>query len=169
MNAIETPVRRKAAKRGGGKMSREEACYWGLWREIFAKFGVPQAEQAQWRRDLRRQLLGSDRTQATFTHADYDLVLGAMREMLSQASLAVFPEKIIEAYELGERRRIIYLIDELDMPEAYVAKISRGKFGAANWRSMLFACELKHLFYTLSARKRAAAKKDKHYCGDCPF
>lgn len=155
---LERPAKRSSTKR---KMSAEERKYWGLWKEIFTKFNVPTSQQSEWRRDLRQQVLGSDRTQATFSHSDYDLVLGAMKEMLTQSSLVVFPEKLIEQYENGERRRMIHLIDELDMPEPYIAKISFNKFGSYQWRESLFACELKHLFYTISARKRSADKKTK--------
>ena len=154
-----TACKRPANKR---KMSAEERKYWGLWKEIFTKFGVPTSQQSDWRKDLRMQVLGSDRTQATFSHSDYDLVLGAMKEMLSQSSLVVFPEKLIEQYENGERRRMVHLIDNLDMPEPYIAKISFNKFGSFQWRKDLYACELKHLFYTISARKRSADKKEKH-------
>lgn len=154
-----TTCKRPANKR---KMSAEERKYWGLWKEIFTKFGVPTSQQSDWRKDLRMQVLGSDRTQATFSHSDYDLILGAMKEMLSQSSLVVFPEKLIEQYENGERRRMVHLIDNLDMPEPYIAKISFNKFGSFQWRKDLYACELKHLFYTISARKRSADKKEKH-------
>ncbi len=146
---------------GKCKMSAEERKYWGLWKEIFTKFNVPTSQQSDWRKDLRMQVLGSDRTQATFSHSDYDLVLGAMKEMLAQSSLVVFPEKLIEQYEEGERRRLIHLIDELDMPEPYIAKIAFNKFATRHWRGALYACELKHLFYTISARKRSADKKAK--------
>ena len=155
---LERPAKRSSTKR---KMSAEERKYWGLWKEIFTKFNVPVSQQSDWRKDLRMQVLGSDRTQATFSHADYDLVLGAMKEMLTQSSLVVFPEKLIEQYEDGERRRLIHLIDELDMPEPYIAKIAFNKFGSYQWRVNLFACELKHLFYTISARKRSVDKKAK--------
>ena len=155
---LERPAKRSSTKR---KMSAEERKYWGLWNEIFTKFNVPVSQQSDWRKDLRMQVLGSDRTQATFSHADYDLVLGAMKEMLTQSLLVVFPEKLIEQYEDGERRRLIHLIDELDMPEPYIAKIAFNKFGSYQWRVNLFACELKHLFYTISARKRSADKKAK--------
>ena len=144
------------------KMSAEERKYWGLWKEIFTKFNVPSSQQSEWRKDLRMQVLGSDRTQATFSHSDYDLILGAMKEMLTQSSLVVFPEKLIEQYENGERRRMVHLIDNLDMPEPYIAKISFNKFGSFQWRKDLYACEPKHLFYTISARKRSADKKEKH-------
>ena len=157
---LERPAKRSSTKR---KMSAEERKYWGLWQEIFTKFNVPTSQHSEWRRDLRQQVLGSDRTQATFSHSDYDLVLGAMKEMLSQSSLVVYPVKLIEQYEYGERRRLIHLIDELDMPEPYIAKISFNKFGTYQWRENLFACELKHLFYTISARKRSADKKAKRF------
>ena len=111
----------------------------------------------------------SDRTQATFNHGDYDLVLGAMKEMLTQSSLVVFPEKLIGQYEEGERRRITHLIDELDMPEPYIAKISFDKFATRHWRGALYASELKHLFYTLSARKRATARKNQTESDNFPF
>lgn len=90
------------ASRGKRKMGREEAKYWGLWSEIWNKFKVPSSERAQWRRELRREVLGSERTPASFTHGDYDVVLGAMRELLAQSQLVVFPEKIIWAYMEGE-------------------------------------------------------------------
>ena len=156
---LERPIKKTFSRKR--KMSAEERKYWGLWKEIFTKFNVPVSQQSDWRKDLRMQVLGSDRTQATFSHADYDLVLGAMKEMLTQSSLVVFPEKLIEQYEEGERRRLIHLIDELDMPEPYIAKISFNKFGSYQWREDLFACELKHLFYTISARKRSADKRTK--------
>ena len=156
---LERPIKKTFSRKR--KMSAEERKYWGLWKEIFTKFNVPISQQSDWRKDLRIQVLGSDRTQATFNHSDYDLVLGAMKEMLAQSSLVVFPEKLIEQYEDGERRRLIHLIDEIDMPEPYIAKIAFNKFGSYQWRVNLFACELKHLFYTISARKRSADKKAK--------
>lgn len=148
------------AVHGKRKMGREEAKYWGLWSEIWNKFKVPASEQPQWRRELRREVLGSERTQSTFTHGDYDVILGAMRELLAQAKLVVFPEKIIWAYMEGEARRIAKLIDNLQMPPAYIVAISRDKFGTNDWRSLL-ACEMMHLFYTCNARNESAKKRGK--------
>lgn len=177
MNALEMPLKPARARpaRRGGKMSREEAYYWGLWREIFEKFNVPPAEQSEWRRDLRKQVLGSDRTQATFTHGDYDVVLGAMRELLAQASLVVYPEKIVQMHMDGEARRIARLIDDLDMPPAYVAAVSLGKFGTRDWRNGLLAFEMMQLLYTCKARLRAREKSGKTFAApaadqdNCPF
>ncbi len=166
--AIERPTqtpRKRVAKSAKSKrpMSREEAKYWGLWSEIFRKFNIPQSQHSQWRRDLRMQCLGSERTQVTFSHGDYDVILGAMRELLNQASLIVYPEKVLQIYMEGEIRRAIKLIENLNLPEAYVASISRGKFVTSDWRGGLLAHELMQLFYTCKARKTSAEKKGKTF------
>lgn len=155
---------KRPAKRANSlrKMGREETKYWGLWKEIFQKFNVPSSEQSAWRKDLRMQVLGSERTQTTFTNGDYDVVLGAMREMLAQSQLVVYPEKIILEYMEGESRRILKLITDLQMPPAYIAAISRNKFGTPTYKNLI-PCEMMHLFYTCKARKIAADKKGKSF------
>lgn len=157
-NNCKAPAKRVQRTGKGRKLSREEAHYWGLWSEIFAKFNIPKSQQSEWRKDIRIQVLGSDRTQATFSHADYDLVLGAMRELLAQDSLVIYPGKLIDMYAEGQTRRVMKLIKDLDMPEAYTAKVALNRFHTNNWK-MLTLGELFQLYYTLKSRKTAADKK----------
>ena len=158
---LERPV--KSVKKAFQKrpMSKEEAKYWTLWNQIFTKFNVPVKQREEWREDITKQLFGFKKSHKDFNHRDYDIMLGALRELLSHSQLIVSPYTLIQEYEEGERRRMVHLIDELDMPEPYIAKIAFNKFGSYPWRVNLFACELKHLFYTISARKRSADKKAK--------
>ena len=156
------PVRRglKAKSPRQRKTNREEAKYWGLWGEIGRKFNLSAAEREAWRREITEEIFGGEyKSHRAFTHGDYDVVLGAMRELLARDELVISPLKIIRMYIDGEERRIAHLIDELDMPPAYIAAVSFGKFHTRHWRGALLAHELMQLFYTLSARKRAAERK----------
>ena len=156
------PVCKAPAKavRSKRRMGGEESKYWGLWQEIARKFGMSNAQKEKMRSELTLEIFGTYKSHKRFTHGDYDVVLGAMRELLSQAQLVIFPTKIIWAYMEGEARRIAKLIDDLQMPPAYIAAIARDRFGAADWHSLL-ACEMKHLFYTCKARKTAAERKGR--------
>ena len=156
------PVRRglKAKSPRQRKTNREEAKYWGLWGEIGRKFKLSAAEREAWRREITEEIFdGEYKSHRAFTHGDYDVVLGAIRELLVRDELVISPLKIIRMYIDGEARRIAHLIDELDMPPAYIAAVSFGKFHTRHWRGALLAHELMQLFYTLSARKRAAERK----------
>ena len=86
-----------------------------------------------------------------------------MRELLARDELVISPLKVVRMYIDGEERRIAHLIDELGMPEAYIASISFGKFHTRHWRGALLAHELMQLFYTVSARKRAAERKGRTF------
>lgn len=156
------PARRVVAKaaRGERKMGGEESKYWGMWQEIARKFGWSNAQKEEMRRELTLEIFGTHKTHKAFSHGDYDVVLGAMRELLAQSQLIVFPAKIIWAYMEGEARRVGKLIDDLQMPPAYIAAISRNKFGTTDWHNLL-ACEMTHLFYTCKARKKAAERKGR--------
>lgn len=165
-------------RRRGGKMTREEACYWGLWSEIKRKFGLTSDDIESLRKDITEQIFGGEsKSHKSFKHGDYDVVLGAMRELLKQSSLVVYPEKVVEMYMDGEARRIAHLIDELEMPPAYVAAISFGKFHVRDWRNGLLAFELMQLFYTCKARLHAYKKSGKTFItpaaepddDNCPF
>lgn len=180
---LEKPAQRarkaSASRRRGGKMTREEACYWGLWSEIKRKFGLTSDDIESLRKDITEQIFGGEsKSHKDFKHGDYDVVLGAMRELLKQSSLAVYPEKVIEMYMDGETRRIAHLIDELEMPPAYVAAISFGKFHTRDWRNGLLAFEMMQLFYTCKARLYAYKKSGKTFTttpaakpddDNCPF
>lgn len=156
------PVRRKVkANSRQRKADREEAKYWGLWGEIGRKFNLSATEREAWRREITEEIFGGEyKSHREFTHGDYDVVLGAMRELLAQSQLAIFPEKIIWAYMEGEARRVAKLIDELQMPPAYIAAISRDRFGTTAWRDLL-ACEMHDLFITCKARKKSAERKGR--------
>lgn len=165
-------------RRRGGKMTPEESYYWGLWGEIKRKFGLTFDEIESLRKDITGQIFGGEsKSHKSFKHGDYDVVLGAMRELLKQSSLVVYPEKVVEMYMDGEARRIAHLIDELEMPPAYVAAISFGKFRVRDWRNGLLAFELMQLFYTCKARLYAYKKAGKTFTtisaaeadDNCPF
>lgn len=145
------------------KMGREEAKYWSLWGEIGSKFKLSAAEREAWRREITEEIFGEYKSHGAFTHGDYDVVLGAMRELLARDELVISPLKVVRMYIDGEERRIAHLIDELGMPEAYIASISFGKFHTRHWRGALLAHELMQLFYTVSARKRAAERKGRTF------
>ena len=180
---LEKPAQRarkaSASRRSGGKMTPEESYYWGLWGEIKRKFGLSGDALESLRKDITEQIFGGEsRSHKSFKHGDYDVVLGAMRELLKQSSLVVYPEKVIEMYMDGEARRIAHLIDELEMPPAYVAAISFGKFRVRDWRNGLLAFELMQLFYTCKARLYAYKKAGKTFTStpaaeadddNCPF
>lgn len=179
---LEKPAQRarkaSASRRRGGKMTNEEACYWGLWAEIKRKFGFTTDDVENLRKDITEQIFGGEsKSHKSFKHGDYDVVLGAMRELLKQSSLVVYPEKVIEMYMDGEARRIAHLIDELEMPPAYVAAISFGKFRVRDWRNGLLAFEMMQLFYTCKARLHAYKKAGKTFTipavepddDNCPF
>lgn len=179
---LEKPARpaRKtvASRRRGAKMTPEESYYWGLWAEIKRKFGLTTGDVESLRKDITEQIFGGEsKSHKAFKHGDYDVVLGAMRELLKQSSLVVYPEKVIEMYMEGEARRIAHLIDELEMPPAYVAAISFGKFHTRDWRNGLLAFELMQLFYTCKARLHAYKKAGKTFTthaaepddDNCPF
>lgn len=146
--------------RGERKMGGEESKYWGMWREIARKFGWSNAQKEEMRRELTLEIFGTHKSHKVFSHGDYDVVFGAMRELLAQSQLAIFPEKIIWAYMDGEARRVAKLIDELQMPPAYIAAISRDRFGTTAWRDLL-ACEMHDLFITCKARKKSAERKGR--------
>lgn len=168
-----------ATRRRGGKMTNEESYYWGLWTEIKRKFGLSGDALESLRKDITEQIFGGEsKSHKAFKHGDYDVVLGAMRELLKQSSLVVYPEKVIEMYMDGEARRIAHLIDELEMPPAYVAAISFGKFRVRDWRNGLLAFEMMQLFYTCKARLHAYKKAGKTFTtipaaepddDNCPF
>ena len=141
-------------------MGGEESKYWGMWREIARKFGWSNAQKEEMRRELTLEIFGTHKSHKVFSHGDYDVVFGAMRELLAQSQLAIFPEKIIWAYMEGEARRVAKLIDELQMPPAYIAAISRDRFGTTAWRDLL-ACEMHDLFITCKARKKSAERKGR--------
>ena len=153
-----------ASRRRGGKMTNEESYYWGLWAEIKRKFGLSGDALESLRKDITEQIFGGEsKSHKSFKHGDYDVVLGAMRELLKQSSLVVYPEKVVEMYMDGETRRIAHLIDELEMPPAYVAAISFGKFHTRDWRNGLLAFEMMQLFYTCKARLYAYKKAGKTF------
>lgn len=153
-----------ASRRRGGKMTNEESYYWGLWAEIKRKFGLSGDALESLRKDITEQIFGGEsKSYKSFKHGDYDVVLGAMRELLKQSSLVVYPEKVVEMYMDGETRRIAHLIDELEMPPAYVAAISFGKFHTRDWRNGLLAFEMMQLFYTCKARLYAYKKAGKTF------
>ena len=86
ISTIETPikpVRRKVkAKSRQRKADREEAKYWGLWGEIGRKFNLSAAEREAWRREITEEIFGGEyKSHREFTHGDYDVVLGAMRDL----------------------------------------------------------------------------------------
>lgn len=180
---LEKPAQRtrkaSASRRRGGKMTPEESYYWGLWAEIKRKFGLSTDALENLRKDITEQIFGGEsKSHKAFKHGDYDVVLGAMRELLKQSSLVVYPEKVIEMYMDGEARRIAHLIDELEMPPAYVAAISFGKFHTRDWRNGLLAFEMMQLFYTCKARLYAYKKAGKTFTNtpaaeadddNCPF
>lgn len=180
---LEKPAQRtrkaSASRRRGGKMTPEESYYWGLWAEIKRKFGLSGDALESLRKDITEQIFGGEsRSHKSFKHGDYDVVLGAMRELLKQSTLVVYPEKVVEMYMDGEARRIAHLIDELEMPPAYVAAISFGKFRVRDWRNGLLAFELMQLFYTCKARLYAYKKAGKTFTStpaaeadddNCPF
>ena len=183
-NPLETPpqsvrMRLKAKSPRQRKINREAAKYWGLWGEIGRKFNLSAAEREAWRREITEEIFGGYKSHSAFTHGDYDVVLGAMRELLARDELVISPLKVVRMYIDGEERRIAHLIDELEMPPAYIAAVSFGKFHTRHWRGALLAHELMQLFYTLSARKRAAERKGRtldktanRRCEDpdnCPF
>lgn len=165
--------------RRGGKMTPEESYYWGLWSEIKRKFGLTSDDIESLRKDITEQIFGGEsKSHKSFKHGDYDVVLGAMRELLKQSSLVVYPEKVVEMYMDGEARRIAHLINELEMPPAYVAAISFGKFHTRDWRNGLLAFEMMQLFYTCKARLYAYKKSGKTFTttpaakpddDNCPF
>lgn len=97
-------ARRVVAKvvRGERKMGGEESKYWGMWREIARKFGWSNAQKEEMRRELTLEIFGTHKSHKVFSHGDYDVVFGAMRELLAQSQLAIFPEKIIWAYMEGD-------------------------------------------------------------------
>ena len=168
-----------ASRRRGGKMTPEESYYWGLWGEIKRKFGLTSDDIKSLRKDITEQIFGGEsKSHKNFRHGDYDVVLGAMRELLKQSSLVVYPEKVVAMYMEGEARRIAHLIDELEMPPAYVAAISFGKFHTRDWRNGLLAFEMMQLFYTCKARLYAYKKAGKTFTStpaaaidddNCPF
>lgn len=150
--------------RRGGKMTPEESYYWGLWGEIKRKFGLTSDDIESLRKDVTEQIFGGEsKSHKSFKHGDYDVVLGAMRELLKQSSLVLYPEKVVAMYMEGETRRIAHLIDELEMPPAYVAAISFGKFHTRDWRDGLLAFEMMQLFYTCKARLHAYKKSGKTF------
>lgn len=168
-----------ASRRRGGKMTPEESYYWGLWAEIKRKFGLTSDDTESLRKDITEQIFGGEsKSHKSFKHGDYDVVLGAMRELLKQSSLVVYPEKVVAMYMEGETRRIAHLIDELEMPPAYIAAISFGKFHTRDWRNGLLAFEMMQLFYTCKARLYAYKKAGKTFTStpaaaidddNCPF
>lgn len=172
-------ARKASASRRRGKMTNEEACYWGLWGEIKRKFGFTSDDVENLRKDITEQIFGGEsKSHKKFRHGDYDVVLGAMRELLKQSSLVVYPEKVVAMYMEGEARRIAHLIDELEMPPAYIAAISFGKFHTRDWRNGLLAFEMMHLFYTCKARLYTYKKAGKTFTptpatkpddNNCPF
>ena len=66
------------------KIGREEAKYWSLWGEIGSKFKLSAAEREAWRREITEEIFGEYKSHGAFTHGDYDVVLGAMRELLAR-------------------------------------------------------------------------------------
>lgn len=162
MNATLRKSKPKRSFKRVRKIKPEEGLYWQLWKEIWKKFNVPTSEQSQWRKELRLEVLGSDRNQITFNHSDYDLVLGAMREILTQEQLIVYPAKLIEEFNKGQARRLKYKLEELKMPVALICAISRDKFGTTKIDN-LKAHEMAQLLYTCNARQRSMQRQGKTF------
>ena len=149
----------KKAVKAKRRLSNEERYYWGLWRQIFDKFELRKTEDKDnLRHEIISEMLGKAKSQKDFTHADYDKVLGAMRSLFENGEVACGELAANAAEEDGERRRLIWNMEKLEVSQNYIAKIVLDKFSKADWRQLTNK-QLKMLLITLANRLREAKRK----------
>lgn len=93
--------------------------------------------------------LGKDCGSWALRNKELDRVLAVFRLLANDANLGA--QLRLDNPEIGARERMMHSIRNVDMGPAYVASISRDKFGTENWQS-LDATRMQQLLMTIKAR-----------------
>lgn len=101
--------------------------------------------------------LGKDKTSWSLGNRDLDLVVAVFRLLANsldlKAQLALTRAEGEEG--VADRKRMLYSLEKIDLPAAYLAEMARDKFGSSDWRGLPDAA-LRQLIMT--AKARAAAR-----------
>ena len=138
--------------------AKQRSLYFAKWNRLrsaltdFGEFSPAEAEEE--RKQIHLDTLGSAKSSKDLTNADFDKVLDAFEERLvildgprSQTRGAVHP-----------RLRLVYSIEALKLPEAYLEKIARDQFRTSDWRKLSLS-QMTAFRYTATTRARALSKK----------
>ena len=138
--------------------AKQKSLYWRKWSAVrktlvdFAGFSSVEADAE--RHEIHRAALGSDKSSLALSNRDLDAILDHFD---SHLVLINGPGTARPRAETQPAARLVFSINSLGAPPAYVAAISRDKFGTADWQTLPPASLLR-LRMTLSARLRSKRK-----------
>lgn len=127
--------------------------YWRDWarvRKILTEMGEFTAKEAdEQRHQIHLEALGANKSSKDLTSRDLDKIFAAFESYLV---LETGPRK--GPAENHPVKRLIWSINSLGLPDAYIQSIARDKEGTSDWTA-LPEPNLRRLCITLHARARA--------------
>jgi len=136
----------------------QKSLYWRTWskvRKTYIELGeFSPSEADQQRHELHRSALGQDKSSTAFTNRDLDAILDQFQAVLV---LTDGPQTGAPRALSQPLNRLIYAIQALALPPAYVAAIARDEFHTDAWEALDEAA-LTRLRFTLTTRARRRAR-----------
>lgn len=138
--------------------AKQKALYWRRWsavrRHLIDLAGMTPAEADEERHEIHRAALGRDKSSKDLTNRDLDAILDHFAQHLV---LAEGPVRAKRSEEMPRKRRI-WAIERLGLPETYLESICRDQFQTSDWRQ-LPQHQLDAFRFTATARSRTHAAR----------
>lgn len=137
--------------------TKQTALYWRSWGEtrryLLAFCDYTPTEVDTFRRDLHAKALGVEKSSKDFTNADLDKVLAEFRAISRPADFSGQMRQ-----QNMPRARLIFSIERLQLPDAYLNDLAAKIHGHHDWRQLPDS-DLSKFRFTATSRARARAKK----------
>ena len=128
---------------------------WAKVKKVLVEMaGMSDSEAEEERHAITKEALGEAKSSKDFSEREFDKVLDAFDEYLVLMEGPSGEAKRTVAQPIA---RLVWIIEQIGLPDAYVASISQDKFGVSDWRS-LSEKRLRFLSWTCLARAKKKSK-----------
>lgn len=137
--------------------SKQKSLYWREWakvRKVLIGIGeYSPADADAERHEIHRRALGTDKSSKDINNRDLDAILDHFEAYTALADgHGAGPSRA----EIQPAHRLVWAIDHLGLPPAYIESIARDQFHTSDWRSLPVE-SLTKLRFTLATRARRRA------------
>jgi hypothetical protein len=133
--------------------------YWREWskvRKVLTELGdFSKADADEERHEIHRRALGQDKSSKALTNRDLDAIFDHFQSYLV---LLQGPTTGPTRADTQPLKRILWAIDHLGLPTAYIESIARDQFGSGDWRALTLD-QLTKLRFTLASRQASRRRK----------
>ena len=134
--------------------------YHAIFSELCAQFDLPKSTDQ--RHQVNEWILGYNKSSSQWTGKEYSLVIDQMKEWIRGdiAPHALSQQDRNRRDYDQSHKQIVYAIEQLGAPEAYIQAICNDRHAQRPWRD-LGTVQLKRLRMTITARMAAKRRASK--------